>query len=190
MHGCPQLRAIFLREPLHGHVGSHLGMRHDSANTTCRFLHSNSSAQSSVADTQGGLRERRTRESTSNHPQGVFLVSKVYMARFTITHCGSVTVSISYRFSQNWCRPLVDSSWIPHLSKGMRRRSPKRFVGSALVLVYSFPRVQVPNIQGLWFQKPFRVWLLEPKAVNIWYLDPVSLFGGHPYGGTTTVFIH
>ena len=33
-------------------------------------------------------------------------------------------------------------------------------------------RVQVPNISGLWFQKPFRVWLLGPGSLNIRYLDP------------------
>ena len=28
-------------------------------------------------------------------------------------------------------------------------------------------RVQVPNIQGPWSQKPFRVWFLEPETSNI-----------------------
>ena len=34
-------------------------------------------------------------------------------------------------------------------------------------------RVQVPNIYGLWSQKPFRVWFLGPESLNIGYLDPL-----------------
>ena len=33
--------------------------------------------------------------------------------------------------------------------------------------------VQVPNVSGLWSQKPFRVWFLGPVSLNIGYLDPL-----------------
>ena len=36
-------------------------------------------------------------------------------------------------------------------------------------------RVQVSNIQGLWSQKPLRVWFLEPTSLNIEYLDPLGM---------------
>ena len=35
-------------------------------------------------------------------------------------------------------------------------------------------RVQVPNIQGSWFQKQLQVLLLGPETSNIVYLDPLG----------------
>ena len=36
-------------------------------------------------------------------------------------------------------------------------------------------RVQVPNISGLWSQKPYPQWLLGPESLNIGYLDLLGL---------------
>ena len=44
-------------------------------------------------------------------------------------------------------------------------------VSNILILVQ---RVQVPNISGLWFQKPYHSWLLGPEPLNIGYLDPLG----------------
>ena len=35
-------------------------------------------------------------------------------------------------------------------------------------------RVQVPNFQGFWSQKPFRAFLGGPESLNIGYLDPLG----------------
>ena len=40
-------------------------------------------------------------------------------------------------------------------------------------------RVQVPNIWGLWSQKPLMVWFLEPESSNIGYFDPLGHVRGH-----------
>ena len=36
-------------------------------------------------------------------------------------------------------------------------------------------RVQVPNILGLWSQKPLRVGFLGPESLNVGYLDPLGI---------------
>ena len=44
--------------------------------------------------------------------------------------------------------------------------------------MYISQRVQVLNIEGLWSQKPLRVWFWGPENLNIGYLDPLKTKGG------------
>ena len=62
------------------------------------------------------------------------------------------------------------------------RWPPTCAYGSEEAQVGGAQRVQVPKISGLWSQKPFRVWFLEPESLNIGYLDPLGGSSKGSYG--------